>query len=145
MIARIASLPLLAVASLSSAAAAQEIDLRPLVGARLRWEDVDQTGLPRDADAVTMRIRSGIEARRGAWSALAETEATLAITERYNSGTNGRTGYPLVVDPQNIELNRAHPLSRRERPRRDRRPSADRTGRPAFRRTFKLATESADL
>ena len=96
-----------AAALLGSAASAQDIRLSPMFDARLRYEAVDQAGIPDDAAAVTARIRSGIRADAGHFQALVETEATLAIVERYNSGTNGLTRYPIVADPQNIELNRA--------------------------------------
>ncbi|WP_242137069.1 hypothetical protein [Sphingomonas sp. TREG-RG-20F-R18-01] len=99
--------PLAAVALLSSAASAQDIQLKPLIDARLRFEDVDQADIPRDAEALTARVRAGLAAESGPFQALVESEATLAIVERYNNGTNGRTGFPLVADPQNIELNRA--------------------------------------
>ena len=99
--------PLAAVALLGGAASAQTVKVIPLIDARLRWENVRQDGISRDADAVTVRIRSGVQAQSGPFSALVETEATLAIVERYDSGANGRTVYPLVLDPQNIELNRA--------------------------------------
>ncbi|WP_375390488.1 alginate export family protein [uncultured Sphingomonas sp.] len=99
--------PLGLVALIGSAASAQDLRLSPLVDARLRWEQVDQADIPRDAEAVTARIRSGVKADAGPFQALVEAEATLAVVERYNSGTNGLTRYPLVVDPQNIELNRA--------------------------------------
>lgn len=90
----------------SSAAVAQNIRLSPLADARLRWEDVDQADIPRNADAVTARVRAGLTADAGPVQALVETEATLAIVARYNNGTNGLTRYPLIADPQNIELNR---------------------------------------
>lgn len=80
--------------------------LRPLIDARLRYEHVDQEPLVRQADAVTARIRAGVEAKTRDWSFLAESEATLAIGPAYNSGVNGKTAYPLVGDPQNVELNR---------------------------------------
>ena len=99
--------PLAAVALLGSAASAQDVRLSPLVDARVRYERVEQRDIARNADALTARVRTGIKGERGPFQALVEAEATLAIVERYNSGTNGRTGYPLVVDPQNIELNRA--------------------------------------
>ena len=35
-----------------------------------------------------------------------ETEATLAILERYDSGTNGKSAFPMIADPANVELNR---------------------------------------
>ncbi len=40
------------------------------------------------------------------WSALIEGEGVIALAHGYNDGTNGKTLYPLVVDPENIELNR---------------------------------------
>jgi len=94
-------------ALLDSAASAQDIRLTPLIDARVRWEDVDQADIARKADAVTARVRSGLAVASGPLTALVETEATLALAERYDSGTNGRTSFPLVADPQNVELNRA--------------------------------------
>ena len=99
--------PLAIVVAASTPAAAQDIRLTPLIDARVRAEHVDQAGLPDTADAVTARVRTGIAATHGKWQALAEAEATLSVVERYNSGTNDRLDHPLIVDPQNIELNRA--------------------------------------
>ncbi len=79
---------------------------KPLVDLRLRYEGVDQAGIARTADALTLRGRAGIEYKRDAWSVLAEAESTVALQEHYFSGLNGRTQYPLVADPENIELNR---------------------------------------
>ena len=92
---------------LAGPAGAQQIELKPLADARLRWEHVDQDPLPRDADAVTARVRSGLQASLDGWSALVESEAVLGILPHYNDGLNGKTRYPVVGDPQNIELNRA--------------------------------------
>lgn len=89
------------------AAQADELTIRPLLDARLRYEHVEQDGLDEDADAITVRVRSGAEASTGPFSVLVEGESTLAIDGHYNSGTNGRTALPMVPDPQNIELNRA--------------------------------------
>lgn len=84
------------------------ITLKPIIDARLRWEHVDQDGLNHNADAVTARVRAGIEATtRSGFAVLVESEATLAIDPNYNSATNGKTSFPIVPDPQNIELNRA--------------------------------------
>jgi len=87
-------------------AQAQEIKLKPLVDARLRYEHVDQDGISDQSDAATLRIRSGLQASSGPWSTLVESEATIGIDNHYNDGLNGRP-LPLVGDPQNIELNRA--------------------------------------
>ena len=92
---------------LGGAAAAQDIHVAPLADARLRYEKVDQDGFARDADALTLRVRPGVQLSSGRWSALVEGEATLAIVDDYNDGTNGHTAFPLVVDPRNLELNRA--------------------------------------
>lgn len=96
----------LTVVATATPAMAQEIKFKPLLDARLRYEHVDQAGLPKDADAITARIRSGFELSDGPWSFLAEAEGTLAINEAYNSSVNGKTLYPTVADPENVELNR---------------------------------------
>lgn len=85
---------------------AEGIVLKPLVDVRLRYEGVEQVGTALDADAVTARVRAGVEATSGVFSFLVEGEGTLAISEDYNSGLNGKTLYPIVADPENIELNR---------------------------------------
>ena len=87
-------------------ALAKPIFIKPIIDARLRYEGVDQAGIAKRADAVTARTRAGFEAKSGDFAFLAETEATLAISDNYNSGVNGRTAFPIVADPQNIELNR---------------------------------------
>lgn len=99
--------PLAGAALLGSAASAQDVHLSPLADARLRWEQVEQDGLPAHAEALTVRLRTGVAATHGPWKALVETEATLAAVQRYNSGSNDRIRYPTVIDPQNVELNRA--------------------------------------
>lgn len=95
-----------AVAALTIPAAAQAQQVKPLLDFRVRWENVDQDGPSRDADALTLRGRAGAELTSGDWSLLAEGEATAAPVERYDSGLNGKTGYPILADPENIELNR---------------------------------------
>lgn len=88
-------------------ARAQDVKIAPSADVRLRYEHVEQDGVPRDADAVTLRVRPGVTASWHGWSALVEGEGVLALATGYNDGTNGRTQYPLVVDPENLELNRA--------------------------------------
>lgn len=99
--------PLAVVALLGGAASAQDIKLTPLIDARVRLEEVDQRDLPRGADALTARMRAGVSADSGPWQVLVESEATLGIVTDFNTGTNGRAAYPVVADPNNIELNRA--------------------------------------
>ena len=99
-------LALLGGALYANPACAQDIQLKPLIDARLRYEHVDQDGIADPSDAVTMRMRTGVQAKTGPVSALVEAEATLAIAGDYNDGLNGRP-LPLIADPQNVELNRA--------------------------------------
>lgn len=85
---------------------ADPIMIKPIIDARLRYEHVDQDPFARDADAITARIRAGFEARNGAFAFLAEAEGTLALDNRHNSGVNGLTAFPIVPDPETVELNR---------------------------------------
>ena len=100
-----------ALSAIATPVLAQDIVFKPIIEARLRYETVDQDGpapltSSRDADAVTVRLRAGGEISKGPFAFLAEGEGTLAIDEDYNSGVNGKTLYPVVPDPENVELNR---------------------------------------
>ncbi len=76
--------------------------------ARLRHESVDDDAFARDAEATTLRLRLGIRARLGAgWSAFVEGEGVAALDDGYDSGANGRAGYPVIADPSGAELNQA--------------------------------------
>ncbi|MEO9132565.1 MAG: hypothetical protein ABI240_15335 [Sphingomonas sp.] len=86
---------------------AQTVTLKPLVDARLRNETVHQDGLVADADALTVRLRAGVEANAGPWSTLVEAQGTLAPVDHYYDGLNGAATRPLIADPQNIALYRA--------------------------------------
>jgi hypothetical protein len=88
-------------------ALADEVKIKPLVDARLRYESVEQDPFVRDATAITARVRAGFEARTKAFAFLIEGEGTLAISEKYNSGVNGKSAFPVIADPETIELNRA--------------------------------------
>lgn len=96
----------LAAACTSAPAIAGDIKVKPLIDTRLRWENVDQTGTVKDADAVTFRARVGAELALGDWRLLGEAEGTAALSDHYFNGFNGKTQYPLVADPTNLELNR---------------------------------------
>lgn len=93
--------------STTSPAFAGELKVKPLIDARLRYESVDQDPIARDAEAVIARVRAGFEAKKGGFAVLVEGEGLLAISEKYNSGVNGKAAFPIVADPENIELNRA--------------------------------------
>lgn len=91
----------------AGAAHAQDIALKPLGEARLRYETVDQDGLANDAEALTLRVRAGVEAKAGRWSALVEGQGNLALIDDYFDGLHGAATRPIVADPENIALARA--------------------------------------
>ena len=86
---------------------AQNIALKPIGEARLRYENVDQDGLTDGAKALTLRVRAGVEAKAGNWSALVEAQGNLAIVDDYFDGLNGSATRPLIADPDDIALARA--------------------------------------
>jgi hypothetical protein len=88
-----------------------ELQLRPILDTRLRYEHVDQNSL--DAEALTLRLRGGLEARYGSFSLLAEGEANVAAVDDYNAfafplanARQRRPQFAVIADPENIELNR---------------------------------------
>jgi hypothetical protein len=90
-----------------AAANADALKLKPLIDTRLRYENVDQTGIAKKANALTARARLGLEATSGQFVFLAEAEGVLALDNNYFSGVNSKSAtYPIVADPQNVELNR---------------------------------------
>lgn len=93
--------------ALAGVAHAQDVTLKPLGEARLRYESVDQDGLAAEADALTLRIRAGVEAKAGRWSALVEGQGNLAVVDDYFDGLHGPATRPIVADPENIGLARA--------------------------------------
>ena len=87
------------------------LTIDPIVDARIRWEHVDQPAT--DADAVTLRLRSGAEFKhRSGLSLLVEGEATLALGDNYNAfpfaiaSDQRRPRFSTVADPETVELNR---------------------------------------
>jgi hypothetical protein len=85
-------------------ACAQQITLKPIAEARLRYEHASQDGLPRDADALTIRARAGVQATSGALSATVVGQGTLAVIDHYYDGLSGLANRPIVADPENVAL-----------------------------------------
>jgi hypothetical protein len=88
-------------------ACAQQLTMKPLLEARIRYENVDQQGIAADAEAITLRGRAGAQVSAGAWSVLAEGQGTLAIQDDYFDGLHSAAARPLVADPQTVSLYRA--------------------------------------
>jgi hypothetical protein len=81
-----------------------------ILDGRLRFEGVDQTGVIENASALTSRVRFGYEtAGFQGLKLLAEAEGTWEMTsDVFNNSYDGQTRYPVVADPGQLELNRAH-------------------------------------
>ncbi|MES2175383.1 MAG: hypothetical protein V4523_15740 [Pseudomonadota bacterium] len=90
--------------AMSAPVRAQEFTLKPVAEARLRYEQVDQDGLAKEADALTIRARAGLIATSGALSASVVGQGTLALIDRYYDGVNSAATRPIVADPENIAL-----------------------------------------
>lgn len=85
--------------------------VKPLLDARLRYEHVEQSEL--DAEALTLRLRAGVEVKLGLFSLLAEAEGTAALGNDYNAfpfpvprESQWRPDYSVIADPMGAELNR---------------------------------------
>jgi hypothetical protein len=91
--------------------AADQVRIKPLLDARLRYESVEQP--TQDADALTFRLRAGAEATLGHFSLLAEAEGTAALVNNYNAfpfplpgEDQWRPNHSVIADPTSVELNR---------------------------------------
>jgi hypothetical protein len=82
---------------------------KPLIDIRLRYEEVEQTGIAANAHAETLRARLGAETGKFLdTSLLAEGEAMLRLDRDYrpDNAVPTYTKYPVVADPENYVLNR---------------------------------------
>src|SRR3546814_18753868 len=77
---------------------AEGVTLDPIIDLRLRYEGVDQDNALQDADAITLRLRTGIELKASGFFALIEGEGTLAIGTNSNATItgNGFDPYPEI-------------------------------------------------
>ena len=102
---------------------------KPILEVRPRYELVEQAGLVNQGEALTLRTRFGWES--GAWhglKALIEAE-DVRVAGDYNDGVPPAEPYPVISDPEVIELNRAQ-LTWTQGPAARRRCSHRRRGRP---------------
>jgi hypothetical protein len=88
---------------------AEGVTLDPILALKVRYEAVNEDKPLEPAEALTARLQAGFEVASGAFSLLVEGEATTELTESFNNTLprNGRTGFSVVGDPENLELNRA--------------------------------------
>jgi len=82
---------------------------KPIIDARLRYENVDQKPLVEEADAVTARLRLGVETGK-AWNTalLVEGEFLAPIQDDYRPDPSlpAKAQFPVVADGEAYELNR---------------------------------------
>ncbi|MFY8196146.1 MAG: alginate export family protein, partial [Novosphingobium sp.] len=95
------------------------LTLDPIIDARIRYEGVDQPTV--DADALTVRLRTGLELKHAPshLSVLVEAEGTLGLVNDYNAfpfalpgSTQRRSQFAVVADGESIDLNRAQIMYR---------------------------------
>lgn len=94
-------------------AVADGLTVDPIIDVRVRHEAVDQPTV--DADALTVRLRTGAELKHAPshLSFLVEAEGTLALAKDYNAfpfpllgSPQRRIGFAVVADPESLDLNR---------------------------------------
>ncbi|MCB9756929.1 MAG: hypothetical protein H6753_00720 [Candidatus Omnitrophica bacterium] len=77
---------------------------------RMRYEYVDQDAIVKRANSSTLRTLLGL--KTGEFygvSAVIEGESVNYLgKDNYNDTVNGRTNYPVVADPENIQVNQAY-------------------------------------
>jgi len=83
---------------------------RAWLSLRYRFEQVDQDGFTKDAYASTLRTVLGYETKSlGGFLGLLEFEDVSVVgNELYDSGVNGVSDRPLVVDPDGTEVNQVY-------------------------------------
>ena len=103
------ALPVAAQAETAPPAEADAVTLDPYADLRYRLELVDQNGLSEDAAASTLRIRAGF--KLGEWNGFSlqvEGEGVVRLgPEDYNDTVNGKVAFPVVADPESVQLNQA--------------------------------------
>ena len=83
------------------------LDTKVLLDVRYRFEFVDQSGIPKNAEANTIRTRAGLDT--GSWHGIGagfDVEWIEGIgSEKYNDTINGKVQFPVVADPDDFQLN----------------------------------------
>lgn len=81
-----------------------------VIDARYRAESVLDDAMAERALASTLRVRLGyLTPNRRGWRGFLEFEGTGEVGDGYyNSTANGMTGYPVIADPKDAELNQAY-------------------------------------
>lgn len=87
--------------------AVDERPIRPIIEGRVRFETVERDGYADNSEALTLRLRAGVEADVAPkTTALVDFEWVEALVDDYYSTTNGKKHLPKLADPEMTELNR---------------------------------------
>ena len=80
------------------------------VNFRYRYEQVDQDGISKDADASTLKTRINFNTAtyRGFSVFLEADDVSYIGNEKFNNTRNGKTNYPTVADPDGTDINQAY-------------------------------------
>ena len=85
----------------------ESLNLNSFGDVRLRYHTVDQQALPDTAEALSLRIKAGVEFNIFEKSTfLVEVEASENFVEDFNDTLNGETTRPVIADPENFDINR---------------------------------------
>ena len=85
------------------------INLKPLFDARFRTENAGREDFSEDALAHTLRLRGGVALSPFEHvDILVEGEGIVNLNDRFNSTTNGQAQFPVIPDPEALELNQAY-------------------------------------
>ena len=85
----------------------EPIKINSFGDARLRYHTVDQDAFEQSAQALSLRIKLGLELNIFENStALIEFEGSENFIEDFNDGLNGQISRPLISDPENFDINR---------------------------------------
>jgi hypothetical protein len=80
------------------------------ISMRYRFENVDQDGIDKDANASTLRTRLSWKSAdfQGFMANIEVDNVSLIGNDNYNSTANGKGQYPVVADPKGTDLNQAY-------------------------------------
>ncbi len=95
---------MLAMVALTDSGLAQEVEITPIIEARLRHEHVDELSFAEASDAITTRLRLGAQASSGEWSATVIGQGNLALLDDYYDGLHGVQNRPQISDPESLAL-----------------------------------------
>ena len=83
------------------------LEINSFGDARLRYHTVDQEALPDKAQALSFRIKAGLELNLFEKSTvLIEVEGSENFVENFNDTVNGEISRPVISDPENFHINR---------------------------------------